>query len=188
VSADRAAAPSGVVTFLFTDVEGSTSRWEKDADGMRVALAAHDEVLRSAFEGHDGFCSATPVPVWLLRSRRRGRLSMLRSPRSGRWSCRSGWGWRPVRQSCATGTTSERCSTDARHSCASIARAGGTDRGHLRLARARRSGVHHADLCALAERRVEEGCGHFAEGCDTLVTPSQPSNTLAACSQESLRR
>ena len=30
-----AAAPSGVVTFLFTDVEGSTRRWETDADGMR---------------------------------------------------------------------------------------------------------------------------------------------------------
>ena len=27
-----AAAPSGVVTFLFTDVEGSTRRWEADAD------------------------------------------------------------------------------------------------------------------------------------------------------------
>ena len=34
------------MTFLFTDVEGSTRRWEADADGMRVALAAHDEVLR----------------------------------------------------------------------------------------------------------------------------------------------
>jgi len=49
------AAPSGVVTFLFTDVEGSTRRWEKDADAMRVALAAHDEVLRSAIEAHGGF-------------------------------------------------------------------------------------------------------------------------------------
>ena len=49
-----AAAPSGVVTFLFTDVEGSTRRWEADADAMRVALAAHDAVLRSAIEGHDG--------------------------------------------------------------------------------------------------------------------------------------
>ena len=39
------AAPSGVVTFLFTDIEGSTRRWEADADGMRVALAAHDEVM-----------------------------------------------------------------------------------------------------------------------------------------------
>jgi class 3 adenylate cyclase len=35
-----AAAPSGVVTFLFTDVEGSTRRWEADADAMRTALAA----------------------------------------------------------------------------------------------------------------------------------------------------
>ena len=48
------AAPSGVVTFLFTDVEGSTRRWEADPDGMRVALAAHDEVLRSAIEAHGG--------------------------------------------------------------------------------------------------------------------------------------
>jgi hypothetical protein len=28
-----------VVTFLFTDVEGSTRRWENDADAMRAALA-----------------------------------------------------------------------------------------------------------------------------------------------------
>jgi len=44
-----------VVTFLFTDVEGSTRRWEADAAGMRAALAAHDEVLRSAIETHGGF-------------------------------------------------------------------------------------------------------------------------------------
>ena len=50
-----AAAPSGVVTFLFTDVEGSTRRWEADADAMRAALAAHDEVLRDAIEAHGGF-------------------------------------------------------------------------------------------------------------------------------------
>src|SRR3954466_11940904 len=49
------AAPSGVVTFLFTDVEGSTRRWEADADEMRIALAAHDEVLRAAIEAHGGF-------------------------------------------------------------------------------------------------------------------------------------
>jgi predicted ATPase/class 3 adenylate cyclase len=55
VSAPAAAAPSGVVTFLFTDVEGSTRRWEADADAMRASLAAHDEVLRSAIEAHGGF-------------------------------------------------------------------------------------------------------------------------------------
>ena len=50
-----AAAPSGVVTFLFTDIEGSTRRWESDADAMRAALLTHDEVLRTAIEAHDGF-------------------------------------------------------------------------------------------------------------------------------------
>ena len=48
------APPSGVVTFVFTDIEGSTRRWETDADAMRVALAAHDKVLRTAIEAHDG--------------------------------------------------------------------------------------------------------------------------------------
>lgn len=47
--------PSGVVTFLFTDIEGSTRRWEADADAMRVALAAHDKVLRTAIEANGGF-------------------------------------------------------------------------------------------------------------------------------------
>jgi predicted ATPase len=44
-----------VVTFLFTDVEGSTRRWEADADAMRVALVVHDKVLRMAIEAYDGF-------------------------------------------------------------------------------------------------------------------------------------
>ena len=43
-----------MVTFLFTDVEGSTRRWETDAAAMRAALLAHDEVLRSAIEAHGG--------------------------------------------------------------------------------------------------------------------------------------
>jgi predicted ATPase len=59
------------VTFLFTDVEGSTRRWEADAEGMRAALAAHDEVLRRAIERHggwlfkhtgDGVCAAFASP------------------------------------------------------------------------------------------------------------------------------
>ena len=66
------AAPSGVVTFLFTDIEGSTRRWEADAAAMRVALMAHDEVLRSAIEAHggslfkhtgDGVCAAFASPT-----------------------------------------------------------------------------------------------------------------------------
>jgi hypothetical protein len=44
-----------VVTFLFTDIEGSTRRWEADAEAMRAALLAHDDVLRTAIEGHGGY-------------------------------------------------------------------------------------------------------------------------------------
>jgi class 3 adenylate cyclase len=44
-----------VVTFLFTDVEGSTRRWVADAEAMRIALAAHDEVLHAAIEADGGF-------------------------------------------------------------------------------------------------------------------------------------
>src|ERR1700676_5733238 len=49
------ALPSGVVTFLFTDIEGSTRRWEADAEAMRAALSEHDQVLQTAIEAHDGF-------------------------------------------------------------------------------------------------------------------------------------
>jgi class 3 adenylate cyclase len=38
----------GVVTFLFADVEGSTGRWESNAEAMRKALVVHDKVLRTA--------------------------------------------------------------------------------------------------------------------------------------------
>src|SRR5882757_1897486 len=43
-----------VVTFLFTDIEGSTRRWEADAEAMRMALETHNRVLREAVAAHDG--------------------------------------------------------------------------------------------------------------------------------------
>ncbi len=43
-----------VLTFLFTDIEGSTRRWETDADVMRHALETHNRVLRDAVEANDG--------------------------------------------------------------------------------------------------------------------------------------
>ena len=102
------AASSGVVTFLFTDVEGSTRRWEADAEGMREALAAHDEVLRAAIEAHGGF---------LFKHTGDGLCAAFASPRSAvdaavaaqrALDCRCGWASRPARPSCATGTTSVR--------------------------------------------------------------------------------
>ena len=67
-----AAAPSGLVTFLFTDIEGSTRRWEADAESMRAALRAHDSALREAVEEQqgwvfkhtgDGMCAAFGSPT-----------------------------------------------------------------------------------------------------------------------------
>ncbi len=46
--------PSGTVTFLFTDIEGSTRLWEEHPDAMRGALARHDAILASAVVDHGG--------------------------------------------------------------------------------------------------------------------------------------
>ena len=46
--------PSGTVTFLFTDVEGSTRLWERHPEAMKWVLARHDAILRAAVESHGG--------------------------------------------------------------------------------------------------------------------------------------
>jgi predicted ATPase/class 3 adenylate cyclase len=48
------AIPSGTVTFLFTDLEGSTRLWEDHPKSMQVALSRHDEIVRSAIDSHRG--------------------------------------------------------------------------------------------------------------------------------------
>jgi len=51
--------PSGTVTFLFTDIEGSTRLWEKHHSAMQQALAHHDAILRDALESNDGYLVKT---------------------------------------------------------------------------------------------------------------------------------
>jgi predicted ATPase/class 3 adenylate cyclase len=51
---DVTAAPSGTVTFLFTDIEGSTRLWEHYPDVMRVAVAAQEQLLRAVTAEHGG--------------------------------------------------------------------------------------------------------------------------------------
>jgi len=46
--------PSGTVTFLFTDVEGSTALWEQDPAAMRVAVDRHLALLTAAVTAHGG--------------------------------------------------------------------------------------------------------------------------------------
>ena len=49
------ALPRGTITFLFTDIEGSTRLLEElGAEGYEAALAEHRRVLRDAFEKHGG--------------------------------------------------------------------------------------------------------------------------------------
>jgi class 3 adenylate cyclase len=46
--------PLSTVTFLFTDLEGSTRLWEEHPEAMNAALARHDAILREAIESHGG--------------------------------------------------------------------------------------------------------------------------------------
>ena len=46
--------PKGTVTFLFTDIEGSTRLWETQRAAMQKALARHDALLRQVIERHHG--------------------------------------------------------------------------------------------------------------------------------------
>lgn len=64
--------PTGTVTFLLTDIEGSTRLWERNSKAMTEALAWHDEVMRAAIENNggyifttagDAFCAAFPDPM-----------------------------------------------------------------------------------------------------------------------------
>src|SRR5947207_274527 len=45
---------TGTVTFLFTDIEGSTRLWEEQTEAMHRDLAHHDALLRAAIERHQG--------------------------------------------------------------------------------------------------------------------------------------
>jgi predicted ATPase/class 3 adenylate cyclase len=105
-----AAIPTGTVTLLFTDVEGSTRLWETEPDNMAQALRRHDELLRAAIGqagGYvfktvgDAFCAAFATPQAALE----GALAAQRAITAEQWPTR-----RPirVRMSLHTGVCEER--------------------------------------------------------------------------------
>src|SRR5208282_4172555 len=51
--------PVGTVTFLFTDIVGSTTLWEAQREAMRISLAQHDALLRRCIEDHGGYVVKT---------------------------------------------------------------------------------------------------------------------------------
>jgi predicted ATPase len=65
--------PLGIVTFLITDIEASTRRWEEEPEAMRLALAQHDAALREAIDGNGG---------WLFKHTGDGVIAAFASARS----------------------------------------------------------------------------------------------------------
>jgi predicted ATPase/class 3 adenylate cyclase len=51
--------PTGDVTFVFTDIEGSTALWDRTPDAMTESLAEHDRRITSIIERHDGYVFTT---------------------------------------------------------------------------------------------------------------------------------
>lgn len=56
---DMVKQPTGAVTFLFTDIEGSTRLWEDRPDEMRQAVERHDQLVNQTLAGHDGYVFST---------------------------------------------------------------------------------------------------------------------------------
>jgi predicted ATPase/class 3 adenylate cyclase len=59
VAGRSASRPTGTVTFLFSDIEGSTQRWERDREAMQDALRRHDALMQTAIAQHDGYVFKT---------------------------------------------------------------------------------------------------------------------------------
>jgi len=75
--------PTGTITFLFTDIEGATKLWERDAEAMQEALAHHDEILQGVIVAHggyvfktvgDAFCCAFSTALDALEAAMEGQL------------------------------------------------------------------------------------------------------------------
>jgi TolB-like protein/class 3 adenylate cyclase/Flp pilus assembly protein TadD len=82
--------PSGTITFLFTDIEGSTRLWATQHDAMRASLARHDALLRESIEAHgghvfktagDAFCAAFATATGAVEA----ALAAQRALRAERW-------------------------------------------------------------------------------------------------------
>jgi predicted ATPase/class 3 adenylate cyclase len=102
--------PTGTVTFAFTDIEGSTQRWDRDSVAMDRAVRRHDELVRAAIAVHgghvfktvgDGFCAAFARPEEALAA----MLDMQRALIADDFSAVDGI---RVRAAIHTGTTEER--------------------------------------------------------------------------------
>ena len=83
------APPSGTVTFLFTDIQGSTLLWEQNPNAMQSALARHEQILHQAITDHSGyifktvgdaFCAAFPTANQALEAALAAQLDVAAEP------------------------------------------------------------------------------------------------------------
>jgi predicted ATPase/class 3 adenylate cyclase/Tfp pilus assembly protein PilF len=104
------ALPAGTITFLFSDIEGSTRLWEQHPAAMKTALARHDMFLREAIEANggavfktigDAFCAAFPNPLAALSA----AVTAQRALHAADWGA---IGALRVRMAIHTGTAEER--------------------------------------------------------------------------------
>jgi len=109
--------PLGTVTFLFTDIEGSTRLWEEQPEAMRGALARHDVIVRDAIEacsGHvvkttgDGFHAAFATAADAVDAAIAAQLALSGELWEETVRCGSVWGSTRARPSCATATITAR--------------------------------------------------------------------------------
>src|SRR5215213_3490431 len=102
--------PTGTVTFLFTDIEGSTKMWESHPQVMHGALSHHDVILRKATQEHggyvfktvgDAFCCAFPTAPDALEAALEAQRTLLGEEWEGTGPLR-------VRMALHTGAAEER--------------------------------------------------------------------------------
>lgn len=108
--ADVPSIPTGTVTFLFTDIEGSTKRWERFGDAMRDAVASHDAILGAIFRDHRGYVFKTAGDAFCVAftdvlDAVRASIAVQRRIAAGDWSAVGGL-W--VRIALHVGVTDER--------------------------------------------------------------------------------
>jgi predicted ATPase/class 3 adenylate cyclase len=86
------ALPTGTVTFLYSDIEGSTRRWEEQPAAMRAAVERHFALLRDAIGAHgghvfrtqgDGLCAAFATAPDALAAALAAQLALHREPWPG---------------------------------------------------------------------------------------------------------
>jgi predicted ATPase/class 3 adenylate cyclase len=104
------ATPGGTITFLFTDIEGSTKLWESHPADMKVALARHDRILRDCIESSrgyvfktvgDAFCAAFDTALDAMNAALQSQAGLL----AAQWEVPGGI---RVRMALHTGTAEER--------------------------------------------------------------------------------